>query len=112
MLRIPAVRSSDGNPARRERARLARLGRDAGPAGVTVLGLPLERAAAASAIAGGGSEPAAALGAEDGSRLGARTVLRTGGAGDAGFGKRLSCGRVSLPAFLVSALPAVGLGSV
>src|SRR3989442_3800275 len=106
MLRIPAVRSSDGNPARRERARLARLGRDAGPAGVTVLGLPLERAAAASAIAGGGCEPAAALGAEDGSRLGARTVLRTGGLGDAGCGMRLRCGRFSLRASRVSHLGA------
>src|SRR5256885_452123 len=106
MLRIPAIRSSEGKPERDPAARRARLRRDAGPAGVTVLGLSLEHGSTASAITGGGSEPTAALGAEDGSRFRARTVHRTGGLGDAGYGMRLRCGRVSHPTSRISHLGA------
>src|SRR2546430_9234837 len=106
MLRIPAIRSSEGKPERDPAARRARLRRDAGPAGVTVLGLSLEHGSTASAITGGGSEPTAALGAEDGSRFRARTVHRTGGLGDAGYGMRLRCGRGSHPTSPISPLRA------
>src|SRR2546422_7000070 len=106
MLRIPAIRSSEGKPERDPAARRARLRRDAGPAGVTVLGLSLEHGSTASAITGGGSEPTAALGAEDGSRFRARTVHRTGGLGGAGYGVRLGVGRVWHPTSRVSHLGA------
>src|SRR3989442_14161544 len=111
MLRIPAIRSSEGKPERDPAARRARLRRDAGPAGVTVLGLSLEHGSTASAITGGGSEPTAALGAEDGSRFRARTVHRTGGPGGAGYRRRFPCGRGSHLTFPISPLGAGRLDS-
>src|SRR5213593_4134774 len=114
MLRIPAIRSSEGKPERDPAARRARLRRDAGPAGVTVLGLSLEHCSTASAITGGGSEPTAALGAEDGSRFRARTVHRTGGLGmrDTGCVCDAAASRIPLPAFPISVRSAATASAV